>query len=101
MGLPEFQAEQPTNLLAAFANTGADGAQDRATLVGRELAGYLEGGDSGLDGFLVLLGRGAVGGPGRLVGPGGIGDLQHVGRLHPTTGEVDRMGLHAGEGHGR
>ena len=73
----------------------------RAALVGRQAARLLERRDRGLDGLLVLLGRGVVGGAGGLIGMGRVGDLEHVGRIDPAAGKEDGMGLDAGEGHRR
>ena len=54
-------------------------AQDRAALVGRHAARYLERRDRRLDRLLVLLVSGVVGRPCELSGPCRVGDLEQSG----------------------
>ncbi len=59
--LAGLERDEPAELLAPRPEPGADLAQDPAALVGRQLAGDLEGGDGGLDRLLVLGLGGVVG----------------------------------------
>ena len=61
IGLPASSAMSRPSSSRRALMPGADLAQDPAALVGRQLAGDLEGGDGGLDGLLVLRLGGVVG----------------------------------------
>ena len=95
--LARLERDEATELLAPLPDPGADLAQDAAALVGGQLAGDLEGGDRGLDGFLVLLGRRVVGRAGRGGGVGRVVDGQDVGRLDPAAGEEDGVRFGGGD----
>ena len=100
--LAGLERDQPAELLAPRLDPGADVAQDRAALVGGQVAGDLEGRDRGVDRLLVLLGRRVERRAGRLAGARGVLDDERVGRLDPATGEEDRMRLRTGRRrHGR
>ena len=77
--LAGFERDEPAQLLAPLPDAGADRAEHRAALIGRQATGYLEGADGGLDRLFVLLGRRVVGHARRLVGVGRVGHLQLIG----------------------
>src|ERR1035437_10126495 len=89
--LAGFGGDEPPDLLAACLDAIGDLAKCGAALVGRQLAGLLEGGDGGRHGLLVLLGRGVVRPARRFIRPGRIDDHGHVRRFHPPAGQEDRM----------
>ncbi len=90
--------EELSELLAAGLDPGADVAQDRAPLVGGQVAGDLERLHGGLDRLLVLgLGR-VERRARRVVRVGRVRDDQRVVGLDPGPGEEDRMRLGAGRG---
>ena len=96
-GLAGLEGDEPAQFLTPSLDARADLAQDPAALVGGQVAGHLERGHRGLDGFLVLgLGR-VERRAGRGRGIGRVGDDEWRIGLDPAAGEEDGVRLDAGD----